>query len=63
MTPVFATREQLVAHLVAKGAGAWGRMSREAAEAVVSRGAVSGNADADGWHDAVGTIEREVAER
>ena len=60
VTPVFETCEQLIEHLVKKGAGAWGRMSKEAAEEVVARGAVSGSGDAEGWHGAIDTIERQV---
>ena len=58
VSPVFGTREELVHHLASKGAGPWGRMSREAAEEIVDNGAVTGTTDADGWHDAVGSAER-----
>ena len=61
VTPVFKTREELVRHLVSKGAGAWGRMSEQAAEEVIANGAASFSGDADGWHDGVKTVERYIA--
>ena len=61
VTPIFKTRDELLNHMVTKGAGPWGRMSREAAEAVLTTGAPSGSMDADGMHDTVQTMERQTA--